>query len=59
MSRYKKEPKRRIRIKYRRAATALSLLLIVLVIFFSWMPASLGSGGSYDRKLLKKTGDKK
>ena len=58
MSRYKDEtPKKRIRIKYRRTATCLSLLLIAVCMITSCLSASAGRGTAYDRDLLTAVGD--
>ena len=52
-----KKRKKRIRINFRKAARALVLLILVLTVVFSLMPAVLGTGGSIDRGIIKETGD--
>ena len=52
-----RKPKRRVRIKYRRAAIFLSLLILVVFVAVTAMLAAAGTGSSYDRNLLKAVGD--
>ena len=52
-----KRPKKRIRIKYRRAAAVLSLLILVVFTAAGFLLAKAGTGSGYDRSLLTKTGD--
>lgn len=57
MSRSKEKPKRRVRIKYRRAAIVLSLLILVLFTAVNALLAAAGAGSAYDRHLLAASGD--
>ena len=52
-----RKPKRRVRIKYRRAAIFLSLLILVAFVAVTALLAAAGKGSSYDRSLLKGIGD--
>lgn len=49
--------KKRIRINWFKAARALALLLIVLTVAASWVPATLSPGDSFDRDLIREWGD--
>ena len=51
-------PKKKIRIDYGKAARALALLILVLTIVFSYMPAAFGKGiMNYDRDLIRPSGE--
>lgn len=52
-----RKTKKRVRIKYRRAAIVLSLLILMAFMIVNIFLASVGAGASYNRKLLTKTGD--
>jgi len=50
--------KKKIRIDYGKAARALALLILVLTIVFSYMPAAFGKGiMNYDRDLIRPSGE--
>ena len=49
--------RKRVRIRYRRAAIVLSLLILVVFLTVNDLLAAAGTGSSYNRKLLRKTGD--
>ena len=52
------EKKKKIRIDYVKAARALALLILVLTIVFSYMPAAFGKGiMNYDRDLIRPSGE--
>ena len=53
----KRYSKKRIRIDYRKAARALALLILVLTVVLSYLPVALGRGMSYDRSLIRSSGD--
>ena len=49
--------KKKVRIKYGKAARALALLIIVLTVVLSYLPVALGRGMSYDRDLIRPCGE--
>lgn len=53
----KRYRKKKVRIDYRKAARALALLIIVLTIVLSYLPVALGRGMSYDRSLIRPSGE--
>ena len=54
----KQTPKKKIRIDYRKAARALALLILVLTVALSYLPAAFGRGiMKYDRDLIRAHGD--
>lgn len=52
-----RKTKKRVRIRYRRAAIVLSLLLIVVYAAGNVLLAAAGTGSSYNRKLISGIGD--
>ena len=54
--RYSKN-KKKVRIKYGRAARALALLIIVLTVVLSYLRVALGRGMTYDRDLIRPCGE--
>lgn len=51
-------PKKKIRIDYGKAARALALLILVLTIVFSYLPAAFGGSiMNYDRDLIRPSGE--
>ena len=52
-----RKPKKRVRIKYRRAAIILALLILVLFSAVSFVLGKTGTGSGYDRSLLTAVGD--
>lgn len=52
-----KQPKKKVRIDYRKAARALALLILVVTVVMSYIPAALGKGTSFDRSLIRPCGD--
>ena len=54
----KQTKKKKIRIDYGKAARALALLILVLTVVLSYMPAALGKGiMNYDRDLIRPSGE--
>jgi len=53
----KEKPKKKFRIDYGKAARALALLILVVTVVLSYMPAALGKGTSFDRDLIRPHGD--
>ena len=49
--------KKKIRINYRKAARALALLILLVTIIVSAVPAILRTGDSFDRSIIKESGD--
>ena len=52
-----KPQKKKIRIDYRKAARALALLILVVTIVVSYMPAAMGKGKAFDRDLIRPCGE--
>lgn len=52
-----KPQKKKVRINYRKAARALALLILVLTVVLSLIPVTAGHGKSYDRDLIRPTGE--
>ena len=51
-------PKKKIRIDYGKAARALALLILLVTVVFSYLPAALGKGiMNYDRDLIRPSGE--
>ncbi|MBR0469040.1 MAG: D-alanyl-D-alanine carboxypeptidase [Mogibacterium sp.] len=52
------EKKKKIRIDYGKAARALALLILLVTVVFSYLPAALGKGiMNYDRDLIRPSGE--
>lgn len=52
-----KPQKRKVRIDYRKAARALALLILVVTIVVSYIPAAVGNGKAYNRDLIRPCGE--
>ena len=52
-----KQQKKKVRIDYRKAARALALLILVVTVVVSYMPAAMGKGKSFDRDLIRPCGE--
>lgn len=49
--------KKKVRINYMKAARAVALLIIVLTVVLSYLPVALGRGMSYNRDLIRPSGE--
>lgn len=53
----KRYSKKKVRINYLKAARAAVLLILVLTVVLSYLPVALGRGMSYDRGLIRPSGE--
>ena len=53
----KEKPKKKVRIDYGKAARTLALLILVVTLLLSYMPAAMRKGTSFDRELIRAHGD--
>ncbi len=53
----KEKPKKKFRIDYGKAARALALLILIVAAGFSYAPAAMRKGTSFDRDLIRQHGD--
>ena len=53
----KEKPKKKFRIDYGKAARALALFILIVAVGFSYAPAAMRKGTSFDRDLIRQHGD--
>ena len=53
----RKKQKKKVRIDFKKAARAMALLILVLTVVLSYLPAAFGRGTSFDRSLIRPCGE--
>jgi len=53
----RKKQKKKVRIDFKKAARTMALLILVLTVVFSFLPAAFGRGTSFDRSLIRPCGE--
>jgi len=53
----RKKQKKKVRIDFKKAARSMALLILVLTVVLSYLPAAFGRGTSFDRSLIRPCGE--